>query len=159
MFFPRWHLNQCKNVSWNHFCGGLQKKQNTLCPHKGCNLVLETRLTHSKQIIANICCCYSVAASCPTLCNPMSYSMPGFPVLHYLPEFAQTHVHWQWRHPTISSFITPFFSCLQSFPVSTLFSNEPVFRVRWPKYWSFPISKWIFTDEWILPWIFRTNFL
>ena len=28
------------------------------------------------------------------LCNPMDCSTPGFPVLHYLPEFAQTHVHW-----------------------------------------------------------------
>ena len=27
-------------------------------------------------------------------CDPMDHSMPGFPVLHYLPEFAQTHVHW-----------------------------------------------------------------
>ena len=26
------------------------------------------------------------------LCHPMNDSMPGFPVLHYLPEFAQTHV-------------------------------------------------------------------
>ena len=31
--------------------------------------------------------------SCPALCNPMNCSTPGFPVLHYLPEFAQTHVH------------------------------------------------------------------
>ena len=35
----------------------------------------------------------SVAKLCPTLCNPMNCSMPGFPVLHYLPEFPQTHVH------------------------------------------------------------------
>ena len=34
-----------------------------------------------------------VAQSCPTLCDPMDCSMPCFPVLHYLPEFAQTHVH------------------------------------------------------------------
>ena len=34
----------------------------------------------------------SVAKSCPTLCNPMNCSMPGFPVLHYLLEFAQTNV-------------------------------------------------------------------
>ena len=26
-------------------------------------------------------------------CNSMNCSMPGFPVLHHLPEFAQTHVH------------------------------------------------------------------
>ena len=28
-----------------------------------------------------------------TLCNPMDCSMPGFPVLGHLPEFAQTYVH------------------------------------------------------------------
>ena len=26
--------------------------------------------------------------------DPMDCSMPGFPVLHYLPEIVQTHVHW-----------------------------------------------------------------
>ena len=35
----------------------------------------------------------SVAQSCPTLCNPMYCSMPGFPVHHQLPELAQTHVN------------------------------------------------------------------
>ena len=34
----------------------------------------------------------SVARSCPTLCNPMNCSMPGFPVHHHLPDFTQTHV-------------------------------------------------------------------
>ena len=32
-------------------------------------------------------------SGCPTLCSPMDCSMPGFPAPHYLPEFAQTHVH------------------------------------------------------------------
>ena len=36
----------------------------------------------------------SVAQSRPTLCDPMDCSMPGIAVLHYLLEFAQTHVHW-----------------------------------------------------------------
>ena len=36
----------------------------------------------------------STAQSCPTLCNPMDCSMPGFPVLHHLPKFAQPHAHW-----------------------------------------------------------------
>ena len=31
---------------------------------------------------------------CLTLCNPTDCSMPGLPVLHYLPVFAQTHAHW-----------------------------------------------------------------
>ena len=50
-----------------------------------------------------------------TLCNTMDCSMPGFSVLHYLPKFAQTHVHW--CHPVISSSVTLFFH-LQSFPAS-----------------------------------------
>ena len=33
----------------------------------------------------------SVTQSCLTLCNPMDYNTPGFPVLHCLPEFAQTY--------------------------------------------------------------------
>ena len=38
-------------------------------------------------------CCCSVAQSCLILCDPTDCSTPGFPVLHHLPEFAQTHVH------------------------------------------------------------------
>ena len=34
-----------------------------------------------------------VAQSCPTLCNPMNYSTPAFPVHHEIPELAQVHVH------------------------------------------------------------------
>ena len=39
------------------------------------------------------CCCFSVAKSCPTLCNAMGYGTPGFPI-QYLQEFAPDHVHW-----------------------------------------------------------------
>ena len=41
-----------------------------------------------------IACCCSVTQLCPTLCNPMDCSTPGFPVLHHLPEFTQTQVCW-----------------------------------------------------------------
>ena len=41
------------------------------------------------------CCCYcSTLHSCPAVCYPMDYSMPGFPVLHHLQELAQIQVHW-----------------------------------------------------------------
>ena len=40
------------------------------------------------------CCSSTVAKLCLTFCNPMDCSMPGSSVLHYLPEFAQIHVHW-----------------------------------------------------------------
>jgi len=39
----------------------------------------------------------SVAKLCPTLCHPMDCSMPSFPILHYLLEFAQIYVHWVWN--------------------------------------------------------------
>ena len=38
--------------------------------------------------------CSLVTQLCPILCDPMDCSMPGFPVLHCLPEFVQTQVHW-----------------------------------------------------------------
>ena len=56
----------------------------------------------------SLCCC-SVTKSCLTLCDPRDCSTPGFPILHHLPEFVQTHVHWigdaiQPSHPlTLSS--------------------------------------------------------
>ena len=37
--------------------------------------------------------CCSVTQSYMTLCDPMDYSMPGFPILYHLPEFVQTHAH------------------------------------------------------------------
>ena len=39
-------------------------------------------------------CCCPVTELCPAVCSPMDCSTPAFPVLHYFPEFAQTHVHW-----------------------------------------------------------------
>ena len=45
-----------------------------------------------------------------------------------------------WCHPTISSSVAPFSSCLQSFPAIRVFSNESILHIRWPKYWSFSIS-------------------
>ena len=41
----------------------------------------------------NQSCCCSTAQSGPTLWDPKDCSTPGFPVLLYLPEFAQTHIY------------------------------------------------------------------
>ena len=69
----------------------------------------------------------------------MNCSMPGFPVLHYLPEFAQTHVHWV-RDAIQPScpLLPPFSSCSQFFP--RVFSNESALHIRWPKYWNLNFS-------------------
>ena len=59
----------------------------------------------------------SLIQSCPTNCNPMHCSTPGFPVHHQLPELAQTHVHGvgdaiQPSHP-LSSLSPPAFNLSQ----------------------------------------------
>ena len=72
---------------------------------------------------------FSFAQSCLILHVPMDFSTPGFPGLHYLLEFAQTHVHWvadaiQLSHPPL----LPFSSCLPSFPASGSFSMSQLFE-------------------------------
>ena len=64
----------------------------------------------------------------PTPCDPVDCSMPGFLVLHCLPELAQTHVHRvsdasQPSHPLS----VPFSSCPQSFPASGSFLMSQLF--------------------------------
>ena len=46
----------------------------------------------------------------------------------------------QWCHPTISSSVAPFFSCLQSFPVSGSCSSELALHIKQSKYWTFSFS-------------------
>ena len=79
-----------------------------------------------RAIFRGYSCCCSVAQSCPTLCDPMDCSVPGFPVHHQLPKFAQTHVHWL-CHPTISASVAPFSSCPQSLPASGSFQMSQFF--------------------------------
>ena len=99
-------------------------------------------------ILLCVLCCYSDTKLCLTLCNPMNFSMPGFPVLLCFLVFAQIHVHlvddaFQPSHP--------FSSCPQSFATSG----------------SFPMS-WLFTSDKELElqlqyqyfqWIFRVDIL
>ena len=69
----------------------------------------------------------SVAQSCPTLCDPVDCSMPGFPVHHQFPELAQTHVHCISDAIKLSHPVVPFSSCLQSFPASGYFQMSQFF--------------------------------
>ena len=82
----------------------------------------------------------SVAKLCPTLCDLMNSSTPGFPVLHYLPELAQTHVLLvgdaiQPSHP-----VTPLLLLPSIFSSIRVFSNELALCISWPKYYSFSFS-------------------
>ena len=74
-----------------------------------------------KNIVNNGCCC-SVAQSCLTLCDLMDCSMPGCPVLHYLWEFAQAHVHW------VHDAIQPSHPLSSSSPAFNLSQNQGLFQ-------------------------------
>ena len=87
----------------------------------------------------NSCRRCSVAQLCPILCDPMDCSTPGFPVLHYLPELAQTQVRSVSDASQPSCPVTPSPLTL-IFPSIRLCSNELALGIRWPKYWSFSIS-------------------
>ena len=68
-------------------------------------------------------CCYSVPKSCPTLCNPMDCSTPGFPVHHQLLEPAQMRVH------RVSDAIQPSHPLLSpSLPVFSLSQHQGLFQ-------------------------------
>ena len=86
------------------------------------------------------CCCCWVTKLCPTLCDPMDCSIPGFPVLHHLPKFAQTHVHWIVMLSNYLILYHPLLLLPSIFPSIWLFSNESVLHIRWPKYCSFSFS-------------------
>ena len=85
-------------------------------------------------------CIYSVTKLYLTVCNPIDFSTPGFPVLHYLPEFAQIHVHW------VGNAVQPSHPLPPSSPFAfNLSHHQGLFQWvsslhRWPKYWSFSIS-------------------
>ena len=82
----------------------------------------------------------SATQSCPTLCNLMDCSTPGFPIHHQLPKLAQTHVH------RLSDTIQLFHSLSSPSPLSlifpsiSIFSNGSVFCNRCPKSWNFSFS-------------------
>ena len=90
--------------------------------------------------MSHFCCCSSVAQSCLTLCNPMDCRMPGFPVLHYVLELAQTHVHLIGDIMQSSHALSPLLLLPLIFPRTRIFSNESNLCIRWPKYWSFSFT-------------------
>ena len=95
----------------------------------------------------------SITQLCPTLCDPIDCSMPGFPVHYQLPEPAQTHVH------RASDAIQP------SHPLSS--PSSPAFNL--PQHQG--LFKWVSSSHQVskvlelqfqhqfFQWIFRTDFL
>ena len=76
--------------------------------------------------LSYICFC-SVTKLCPTLCNPMDYSIPGFLILPFLPVCSNSCPVSQWCCPIILSTVSPFSFCPQSFPASVSFPTSQLF--------------------------------
>ena len=70
----------------------------------------------------------------------MNCSTPGFPVHHQLPEFTQIMSIESVMPPNHLTLCRPLLLPRSIFPSIRVFSNEPVFCIRWPKYWSFSFS-------------------
>ena len=100
--------------------------------------VLHPHLNSPRLSSYLLCYCCLVTKLC--ICSPMNCSMPGFPVLHYLPDFALTHVHW------VGDAIQPSHPLLSPSPLaSNLSQHEGLFQWvssshQWPQYWSFSFS-------------------
>ena len=69
----------------------------------------------------------SIAQLCPTLCDAMNRNTSGLPVHHQLPIHPNPCPLSRWCHPTISSSVIPFSSCLQSFPAPGFFQMSQLF--------------------------------
>ena len=92
----------------------------------------------------------SVAKLCPASCDPMGCSTPGFPVLHYLLGFAQTHIHWVSDTIQLSNYL------ILRHPLVLLPSISPSIRVFSKESCTSPY----FRDKKLkLRWIFKATLL
>ena len=101
--------------------------------------------------VGDCCFCCSVTKSCLTLCDSMNCSTPGFPVLHYLLEFAQIHEHW------VNDAIQPFHPLSPSSPLALSLSQQQGL-FQWVSSLH-QVAKILELQHQSLQWIFRTDFL
>ena len=103
------------------------------------------------KYISHWCC--SVAKLCLAHRNPMDCSMPGFPVLHHLLEFAHTHVHWVGDAIQPSQSPSP-----PSPPALNLVQHQSLFQWVSSSHQVGKVLELQLQDQ-SLQWIFRTDFL
>jgi len=120
------HIKIPEKLHQREFTFSTCQAQRTESPQCGVRHVLLPHLPLLFSTILDPCC--SVTLLCLTLCDSMDFSTPGFPVLHYLLEFAQTHVHWvgdaiQPSHP-----LSP--PSPLAFNLSQVFSNKSALCIR-----------------------------
>jgi len=117
------YMDVCVIFKWNYVCGlNWWHKVNRFSVSSSIqHLILKIR----NYWVIKVCKHqhFLLFKSCPTLWDPINCSTPGFPVLHYLPEFAQTHVHWasdaiQLSYPLSLPSLHLFICLSQSLPTS-----------------------------------------
>ena len=84
--------------------------------------------------------CCSVAKICPTLCDPIDYSMPGLPVHHQLQSLLKLMSIESVMQANHLILCHPLHLPPSVFPSIRVFSNESALCIRWPKYCSFSFS-------------------
>ena len=82
----------------------------------------------------------SVAQSCPTLCNPMNNSKPGFPALTNSQSLLKLMSIVSVMPSNHLILCRPLLLQPSILPSIRVFSNESALLIRWPKYWSFSYS-------------------
>ena len=107
--------------------------------------VYTTEQLHSFCVLVS-----SLAQLCPTLCDTIDCSTPGFPVHHQLPELAQTHVHW------VSDVIKPSHSLSSPSAAFNLSQHQGLFQ--WLSS-SHQVAKVLELQQQSFQWVFRTDFL
>ena len=108
--------------------------------------------SHTHSLCFSILVVVFVAQSCPTLWDPMDYGTLGFPVLHCLLEFAQTHVHW------IGDAIQPSHPLSPSSPVLNLSQRQRLFQWISSSHQVAKLSELQLQHQ-SFQWIFRVDFL
>ena len=77
--------------------------------------------------------CCSVTESCPTLCDPVDGSTPGFPVLHHLRSLLKLMSTESVMPSNCLILCHPLLLLCSDFLSIKVFSNESTLRIRWPK--------------------------
>ena len=82
----------------------------------------------------------SVTQSCPTLCNLMDCSMPGFLDYHQLPDLLKL-MSMELVMPSNHLILCcPLLLLPSIFPSISIFSKKSVLHIRWAKDWSFSFN-------------------
>ena len=103
---------------------GLGKERPLTCPQDALpglhslKIFLHFLMSMAQSLCALHC---SITKFCPTLCNPMDCSMPGFLSFTTPGLCSKSYPLCQWCHPTISSSVAPFSSCPRSLSASASF--------------------------------------